>query len=106
MANQVTDETFQKEVLESDTLVLVDFWAEWCSPCRMLEPIIEELETEMKGKVKIVKMDVDANSQTSSYYQVMSIPNVKLFKNGQIVENLVGVQPKENYVDAINKHSA
>lgn len=104
MSTSVSDADFQSEVLDSKELVLVDFWAEWCTPCKILNPIVDEIAAEMQGKVKVLSMDVDENPQTAGQYQVMSIPTIKLFKDGQIVENFVGVQPKENYVDAINRH--
>lgn len=104
MANSVTDADFQSEVLDADGLVLVDFWAEWCSPCRMLGPIIEQVGEELGEKVKVLKLNVDENSQTAAKYQVMSIPTVKLFKGGEVVENFVGLMPKDNYVNAVNKH--
>lgn len=101
----VTDATFQSDVLNSKGLVFVDFWAEWCTPCLALNPIMEEIGTEFKDKVKILKLDVDNNPATQQKYFVMNIPTVKLFKDGELVENFVGVQPKEVYVEAINAHS-
>lgn len=92
-----TDQNFEQEVLKSDTPVLVDFWATWCAPCRIVGPIIEELATEYEGKIKVGKLDVDANNQTSQMYGVMSIPSVILFKNGQPVKTLVGAQSRDNY---------
>ena len=106
MDKAVTDSDFQSNVIEAEGLVLVDFWAEWCTPCKILGPVIEEIAKEMGEKVTVYKMDVDENGQTAMKYQVMSIPTVKLFKGGEIVENFVGVQPKDVYVEAINKHSA
>lgn len=93
----ITDQNFQEEVLSSQSPVLVDFWAEWCTPCRIVGPIIEELATEYSGKVKVGKMDVDANGQTAQSFGVMSIPTVMLFKNGQPVKVMVGAQSKDNY---------
>lgn len=101
----VTDSTFEQDVLKKEGLVLVDFWAGWCFPCQMLGPIIEEIAQEMKEKVSVRKLDVDTNPQTSMKYQVMSIPTVLLFKNGEIVETFIGVQPKGAYTEAIEKHS-
>lgn len=92
-----TDQNFQQDVLESDVPVLVDFWAEWCAPCRIVGPIIEELATEYAGKLKVGKLDVDANGNTAQSYGVMSIPSVMLFKGGKPVKTLVGAQSKDNY---------
>jgi thioredoxin 1 len=101
----VSDATFQADVLDAKGLVLVDFWAAWCMPCQILGPVIEEIAQENKEKVSVKKLDVDANQQTSMKYQVMSIPTVLLFKDGEVVETFIGVQPKQVYVDAIEKHS-
>ena len=103
MAMQFTDDNFDKEVLKSDKPVLVDFWAEWCGPCLMLGPVIEELAKDLGDKVKIGKLNVDQNQKTSQKYNVMSIPTVLLIKNGEIVEQFVGVQPKQVYEQAIQK---
>ena len=91
----ITDETFEEEVLKSDTPVLVDFWAEWCAPCRIVGPVVDELAEEYKGKIKIGKVDVDANSQTPSRFGIMSIPTLMFFKDGNPVKTLVGAQSKE-----------
>lgn len=99
-----TDDNFDAEALKASGLVLIDFWAEWCTPCHMLSPIIEEVAKEFEGKVKSGKLNVDENQATAARYQVMSIPTVLLFKNGELVEAFVGVQPKEAYVEAIKKH--
>jgi len=90
----LTDQNFQKEVLEAETPVLVDFWAPWCTPCKIVGPIVEELAKEYDGKVKVGKMNVDEH-QTSQNYGVMSIPTLLLFKNGQPVDSVVGAQSKE-----------
>mgnify|MGYP000993579833 FL=1 len=100
----VNDENFKKEVLESEGLVLVDFWAPWCMPCRMLAPTIEEIAEEMDGKVKVCKMNVDENVQYPQEYGIMSIPTVMLFKDGQVVETMIGLQPKEEIVKTIQEH--
>jgi len=104
MEIQVNDDNFQKEVLESEGLVLVDFWAPWCMPCRMLAPTIEEIANEMEGKVKVCKMNVDENVQYPQEYGIMSIPTVMLFKDGQVVETMIGLQPKEEIVKTIQEH--
>ena len=90
----VSDQNFQQEVLESDTPVLVDFWAEWCAPCRMIAPIVEELAAEYDGKVKFAKLDVDSNPETAMKYGVRSIPTLLVFRGGQPVEQVVGAVPK------------
>lgn len=92
-----TDHNFQKEVLESDVPVVVDFWAEWCMPCRIVGPIIEELAEEYSGKIKVGKLDVDANGISAQNYGVMSIPSVLMFKGGKPVKTLIGAQSKDNY---------
>uniref|UniRef100_A0A7C2FV51 Thioredoxin n=1 Tax=Thermus islandicus TaxID=540988 RepID=A0A7C2FV51_9DEIN len=100
---EVTDASFE-EVLRGSSLVLVDFWAEWCAPCRMIAPIMEELAQEYDGKLVVAKLDVDENPKTAMRFRVMSIPTVILFKEGQPVEVLVGAQPKRNYQARIEKH--
>lgn len=100
------DSNFEQEVLKSENLVMVDFWAVWCFPCKMLSPIIEEIAQENKELVKVGKVNVDESPNVSAKYQIMSIPTVMLFKGGEVVETFVGVQPKDAYVEAIKKHSA
>ena len=100
----VTDDTFKAEVLDSPVPVLVDFWAVWCGPCRMVAPIVEEIAAEYKGKLKVMKMDVDANPDASERYRVMSIPTLLLFKGGQDVERVVGALPKNAIVSKLSKH--
>lgn len=89
-AVHLTDENFKKEILDSDLPCLVDFWAEWCGPCRRVAPIVEEIAEEFKGKFKIGKLNVDDGSKTASTYGVMSIPTLMFFKDGQVVEQIVG----------------
>lgn len=100
----VTDDNFENEVLKSTKPVLVDFWAAWCGPCRMLGPIVEEIANEYSDKVKVCKVNVDDNRNISAKYNIMSIPTVIIFKNGQIVEQTVGVAPKEKLVGLLQKH--
>jgi thioredoxin 1 len=99
---EITDQNFETEVLQSKLPVLADFFAEWCGPCKMQAPMIEELEKEYQGKVKIVKIDVDANQQTAAAQQVMSIPTLVFFKNGQPVERLIGLQSKNLLKEKLN----
>ncbi len=99
----VTDENFEEEVLKADKPVLVDFWASWCMPCQMLGPVIEELAEEMGDDVKVYKLNVDENKMTAGKYQVMSIPTVMVFHNGEAQKTLVGVQPKEAYENALKE---
>ena len=92
--SEVNDNNFQAEVLESDTPVLVDFWAPWCGPCRMVAPVLEEIAQEKGEALKIVKLNTDENQQTAIAYEVLSIPTLILFKNGQIAKKVVGAYPK------------
>ncbi|MEK6647429.1 MAG: thioredoxin [Candidatus Firestonebacteria bacterium] len=98
MANaiKITDADFEKEVLQSNITTLVDFWAEWCGPCRMVGPIIEELAGEYAGKAKICKVNVDESPNTASKYGIRSIPSLLIFKNGSVVDQIIGAQPKDN----------
>ena len=100
----VTDSTFEKEVLEAENPVLVDFWAEWCGPCKMIAPVLEELATEMDDKLTIGKLDVDENQNTAMAYGIFSIPTLLLFKNGEPVERIVGFQPKAQLVNKLQAH--
>lgn len=98
----ITDQNFEQEVLKSDTPVLVDFWAVWCGPCKIVEPIVDELSEEYKDKVKVGKVNVDEN-EVASTYGIMSIPTLMLFKNGQPVKSMVGAQSKENFKQGIEE---
>jgi thioredoxin 1 len=94
---EVTDQSFQSEVLDSDTPTIIDFWAEWCAPCRQIAPIISELAAEYGDRVKIVKMDIDAHPNTPGQYGVRAIPTILAFKNGQVVQQLQGARPKADF---------
>ncbi len=100
---QFTDQNFEQEVLKSDQPVLVDFWAPWCGPCQMMGPILEELEKDLSGKVKIGKLNVDENQAVAGEYGVMSIPTLIIFKDGTIVKQFVGVQAKEVLMEELEK---
>ena len=97
----VSDDSFEREVLQSPTPVLIDFWAPWCAPCRAIGPVVEELAKEYSGKLKVVKMNVDDNPQTPSKYGVRGIPNLIVFQGGQVKEQIVGAVPKAQLVRAI-----
>ena len=101
MAQEITDATFEEVVLNSDKPVVVDFWAAWCGPCRMVGPIIDELASEYEGKAIIGKVDVDSHQQYAAQYGVRNIPTVLVFKGGEIVNRQVGVAPKNVYAEAI-----
>lgn len=100
---ELTNDNFQKEVLESEMPILVDFWAEWCPPCRIVIPIINEIAKEYEGKIKVGKVNVDQNRELASKYSIMSIPSFKIFKNGKIVSEFIGAQAKEKFVEEIEK---
>ncbi|MBL8757290.1 MAG: thioredoxin [Phycisphaerae bacterium] len=99
---QFTDANFEAEVLSSPVPVLVDFWAEWCGPCRMLSPTIDQLAEELKGQVKVGKMNTDENREVPVKFNINAIPTVLLFKGGQLAHRFVGLQPKANFINAIN----
>lgn len=104
MAKEITDATFEEEVIKSPTPVLVDFWAPWCGPCKMMGPIIDELTRDNEGKpVKIVKLNIDENSNAPAKYSVMSIPTLIFFKNGQPVDQMSGVQDKSVLQNKLNE---
>lgn len=102
-AIEVTDASFQTEVLQADQPVLVDFWAPWCGPCRMLTPVIEELATENAGKAKVVKMNIDDSPTTPAQFGISSIPTLIVFSGGQVVDRFVGVQPKNRLQAALDE---
>ena len=99
----ITDDSFEKEVLQADTPVIVDFWATWCGPCKMIAPILEEIAAEYTEKVKVTKMDVDSNAKTSGKYNIMSIPSLLFFKNGEVVDQVVGAIPKAQLAAKVEK---
>ena len=105
-AVHVTDENFKKEILESEIPCLVDFWAEWCGPCRRVAPIVEEIADEYRGKCKVAKLNVDDGQKTASSYGVMSIPTLMFFKDGQVLEQVVGAVGKAELKAKIEEHLA
>ncbi len=104
MAKEFTDSNFKTDVLETDKLSVIDFWAEWCGPCRAIGPVIEELAKEYDGKVNIGKVNVDNNPEVSTTYGITSIPAILFVKSGKVVDKLVGAQPKSNFVKKIEQH--
>lgn len=102
MALEITDSNFEEKVLKSDKPVLVDFWAAWCGPCRMVGPIIDELSEEYEGKAVVGKVDIDSNQQYAAQFGVRNIPTVLVFKNGELVDRKVGVSSKNDYAQALD----
>jgi thioredoxin 1 len=100
---ELSDRDFETEVLQSAEPVLVDFWAPWCGPCRMIAPIVEELATENSGTLKVAKINIDDSPNTAASFGVSSIPTLMIFKNGEVVDRFVGVQPKKRLQDAIDQ---
>ena len=101
---ELTDSTFDTEVLKSPLPMLIDFWAIWCGPCRIISPIVEELAGEYNGKLKVGKLDVDSNPGIAMRYGIRSIPTLLLFKNGEVVEQIIGAVPKRVIVDKVTRH--
>jgi thioredoxin 1 len=101
---ELTDDNFEEQALKSDIPVLVDFWAVWCGPCKMVGPIVEEIATDYAGKIKVGKLDVDENRQVAMNFGIRSIPTVLLFKGGDVVETIIGAAPKAQIVGKISKH--
>jgi thioredoxin 1 len=103
-ATAVTDASFEQEVIKSDVPVLIDFWAPWCGPCRMVAPIVDEIAKEFEGKLKVLKLNTDENPNVASQYGIRSIPTLMIFKGGEKVDTVVGAVPKTTLSGTINKH--
>jgi thioredoxin 1 len=101
--SDVTDTSFEEDVLKSDRPVLVDFWAEWCAPCKMIAPVVKEIADEYGDRLRVVKVDVDANPDTAAKFSIRSIPTLLLFRNGQVVDQLVGAVPKSRIVEKVEQ---
>ncbi len=101
---EVTDANFEDEVLKSEIPVLVDYWAVWCAPCKMIAPLVEEIAGEKEGSLKVAKMDVDSNQGTATKYGVRSIPTLMIFKNGEVVDQIIGAVPKSMIEQKLEKH--
>ncbi len=101
---EITDTNFDKEVIQSETPVLIDFWAVWCGPCKMIAPVVEEIAKEYDGKLKVGKVDVDNNPEVSLKFGIRSIPTLMVFKGGKVVEQIIGAVPKRNLVDKVTPH--
>lgn len=103
-AIDITDENFESEVINSDCLTVVDFWAPWCGPCRKMGPILDEISEEFKDKIKVVKINTDENLKSATEYQISSLPSVFIFKNGDVKETMIGLMPKSAVVSNIQKY--
>lgn len=101
---EITDANFDKEVLNAETPVLVDFWAVWCGPCKMIAPVVEEIASEYAGKLKVGKLDVDQNQDVAMKYGIRSIPTLMVFKGGKVVEQIIGALPKRSLLDKVTPH--
>jgi len=101
---EINDNNFQQEVLQSDQPVLVDFWAPWCGPCKMLAPVIDEVADALAGKAKVGKLNTDESPSTATSYGINAIPTVLLFKDGEVVDRFMGIVPKEKLIEAVNQH--
>ena len=100
---QITDENFDAEIINSELPAMVDFWAEWCGPCRMVGPMVEELAKEYEGKIKVAKMDVDKNRETPTRFGIRNIPTLILFKGGEVAHTIIGAQPKTSIEEELKK---
>ncbi|HOP07393.1 MAG TPA: thioredoxin [candidate division Zixibacteria bacterium] len=100
---EVTDDSFEAEVIQSDKPVIVDFWATWCGPCKMIAPILEEVAGEYSDRLKVAKLDVDSNNRTAGKYNIMSIPSLLIFKNGEVVDQIVGAVPKAQLTSRLDR---
>jgi thioredoxin 1 len=100
----LTSSDFKEQITDYEGVALVDFWAPWCGPCQMVGPVLEEVEKEMGEKIKVAKVNVDEEGALGQEYQIMSIPAVFVFKNGEVVERLIGAMPKDSYTEAVNRH--
>lgn len=100
---QVTDGTFEEEIIKSELPVMVDFWAEWCGPCKIVGPTVEELAKDYEGRIKIAKMDVDGNRETPTRFGIRNIPTLILFKNGEVIQTIVGAHPKSHLDEELKK---
>jgi thioredoxin 1 len=105
VAKAVTASTFEQEVIQSTIPVLVDFWAEWCGPCKALGPTLDAVAQEFDGKIRVVKLDVQSEAAVATKYGIVSIPALLCFKNGQVVDRMIGLQPKPNIVALLNRHA-
>ncbi|MHC9540990.1 MAG: thioredoxin [Vulcanimicrobiota bacterium] len=105
-AMEVTDNTFQKEVIEADKTVLVDFWAPWCGPCRMMAPVVDTISAKLEAQLKVVKLNTDENQKTSETYGIQGIPSLLIFKKGEVVERLVGFMPENVLMEKVKLHLA